>query len=309
MHTLRVCLKRIFMTSSTIRVDLVPPPDLSQAKTVAGVVFISGPMMGNRAELSSGRLLIGRSEAADLTIPSGQVSREHCVVQVLDIVNPVNNQPMFEIVDLGSTNHTFVNDRQIVKHLLKDGDLIRIGESTMKFFDAGSVEANYQKRLVELAVTDSLTGLNNRRQFMLLLEHYLKEIKLRPAPLALTLVDLDHFKSVNDRFGHHGGDVVLVAAAKSLAQTVPPNGVASRIGGEEFAVLMPGLDVHAARLAADVMRQKISELKIDMESTALSVTASMGVSSMDEAPDSGTLMRLADERLYQAKAGGRNRVC
>jgi two-component system, cell cycle response regulator len=297
------------MNSSTIRVDLVPPPDLSQLKTVAGVVFISGPMMGNRADMASGRLLIGRSETADLTIPSGQVSREHCVIQMLDIQNPLTNQPMFEIVDLGSTNHTFLNDRQVSKHLLKDGDLIRVGESTMKFFDAGSVEANYQKKLVELAVTDALTGLNNRRQFLLLLEHHLKEIKLRPAPLSLVLVDLDHFKSVNDRYGHHGGDLVLAAAARCLAQNVPPNGTASRIGGEEFAVLMPGMDVESARIAADGMREKVAALKIDVESAVISVTASMGLSSMAEAPDSSTLLRIADERLYQAKAGGRNRVC
>ncbi|GAA3341722.1 hypothetical protein GCM10020358_34170 [Amorphoplanes nipponensis] len=156
-----------------------------------------------------------------------------------------------------------------------------------------------------LAVTDGLTGLYNRRYLMTQVERL--GAAAGGAPVSLMVVDLDHFKLVNDTFGHLAGDAVLAAAATRIASAARADDVVARYGGEEFVVLLAGADAPEARSVAERVRRHLRETPIVAGGAAISVTASIGVAS---APDGSVrqLLEAADRALYRAKAEGRDRV-
>lgn len=164
-----------------------------------------------------------------------------------------------------------------------------------------------------LATTDPLTSLLNRREFFTRATQEIVRSQRNHEPLALFMVDLDLFKRVNDRFGHGVGDAVLVAVSETLSAEVRRIDIASRIGGEEFAVLLPNTSSAAALLAAERLRQAIADLKVGTE--AVTITASIGIAIADEIPDTAnadsflrSLLQESDTALYTAKGHGRNRV-
>jgi diguanylate cyclase (GGDEF)-like protein len=159
-------------------------------------------------------------------------------------------------------------------------------------------------RLREQADRDWLTGLYNRRY----LDAALERAAGRPGLLSLAAIDLDHFKGVNDRFGHEAGDRVLVRAAELLRQTVRDTDVVARSGGEEFVVLMPRTDAIDANACAERLRRVIAAERWDAIAPGMVITASIGVVSDSASADVEALARLADRRLYAAKHAGRNRV-
>jgi diguanylate cyclase (GGDEF)-like protein len=163
-----------------------------------------------------------------------------------------------------------------------------------------------QEQLRDQADRDPLTGLHNRR--------YLARELQRPAherlsaPLSLAVLDLDHFKSINDGFGHAAGDQVLVRVSGLLLDVLRETDIVVRSGGEEFLVLMPGTDAHAGRAACERIRAAIQGEAWQRIAPGMSVTASAGVATTDAPGDLEALVRLADQRLYDAKHAGRNRV-
>ncbi|HMJ34458.1 MAG TPA: diguanylate cyclase [Baekduia sp.] len=163
-----------------------------------------------------------------------------------------------------------------------------------------------QAQLREQADRDWLTGLYNRR----FLDATLERLGARPdgEPLSLAAVDLDHFKAVNDRFGHLAGDRVLARAAELLRETVRATDVVARSGGEEFVVVMPFTDALAANACAERLRAAVATEPWAAIAPGMSITASIGVVSAPAADDVDSLVRLADRRLYAAKRAGRNRV-
>lgn len=168
-------------------------------------------------------------------------------------------------------------------------------------------------KLDELAITDNLTGLHNRRYFMRRLEQAVAQSVRRHEDLALAIVDLDHFKGINDRHGHPVGDAVLQAAAAAMAGEVRVGEVVARVGGEEFAVLMPGADAAQAWAVAERIREAVERGSTATTSAGVAVggTASVGVGiyhPMDGAVGR-TLYAVADAALYRAKECGRNRTC
>lgn len=168
-----------------------------------------------------------------------------------------------------------------------------------------------EKHLEMLSKTDPLTGITNRREFFDALERELARADRRRAPLAVAILDLDHFKAVNDRHGHHAGDAVLVAAAGTLAGELRRNDVLARWGGEEFVLLLPDTDADGARVVAERCRAKLQAGPVDFEGKAIEVTASFGVAARQTgaaAASGDALVRAADEALYRAKREGRNRV-
>jgi diguanylate cyclase (GGDEF)-like protein len=163
-----------------------------------------------------------------------------------------------------------------------------------------------QGQLREQADRDWLTGLYNRRYLAATLERL--GTRAAGEPLSLAAVDLDHFKSVNDRFGHEIGDRVLARAADLLRETVRGTDVVARAGGEEFVVVMPSTDAVAANACAERLRVAVAAEPWHELAPELTVTASIGVVSAPTAGDVEGLVRLADRRLYAAKSAGRNRV-
>jgi len=164
-------------------------------------------------------------------------------------------------------------------------------------------------RLQEDTRTDSLTKLRNRRAME---EVAMREVLLagrKQEPLALLMMDLDHFKNLNDTWGHALGDRALRAVGSVLQNAVGPRELTARMGGEEFAVLLPGCDLETAGTIAERLRNAISELRLHEAEHSASMTVSIGVSVLREGEQSWTEMLCrADDALYRAKRGGRNRV-
>lgn len=164
-------------------------------------------------------------------------------------------------------------------------------------------------QLHEQATRDDLTGVHNRRHFVAAAEAELDRARGHGSALALVMLDLDHFKRVNDGHGHAAGDEALKALGGLLTQTTRAGDMACRLGGEEFAVLLPGLCAEAARERAEHWRLALAELQVPSDGGTLRLTASFGVAGFPQEGDSlAALMKLADDRLYRAKALGRNRV-
>lgn len=161
-----------------------------------------------------------------------------------------------------------------------------------------------------LATTDALTGLPNRRAFLSRLALELARLQRREDPCtSVLMIDLDHFKGINDHHGHGAGDAVLIAFGALLSAEMRKVDAAGRLGGEEFAVLLPGSDLAAAGVFAERFRRRLAEMKIDHGGLCLRVTASVGVSALDpsdERPEDA--LARADQALYRAKAAGRNRI-
>ena len=171
--------------------------------------------------------------------------------------------------------------------------------------------AAMQAELARLSLTDALTGLPNRRRFEETIERAWKSARRTSRPLALLVVDADHFKRYNDCYGHAVGDEVLKGLARCLAESLHrPNDLVARVGGEEFVVLLPETDTEGALRVAAKVHQAVATLGVaaaDVEPGT--VTVSIGLAVEDGSGDAGDLYRRADAALYQAKASGRNRTC
>ncbi|HQT27292.1 MAG TPA: sensor domain-containing diguanylate cyclase, partial [Burkholderiales bacterium] len=167
-----------------------------------------------------------------------------------------------------------------------------------------------EEELVHQARTDMLTGLPNRRRFLELAEQELTRAKRYGSLVSILMIDLDEFKSINDIYGHQTGDRVLVKFAEICGKTMRSIDVAGRIGGEEFAVILPETDMIQALDAAERLRQSVASAEMQTEEgSSFSFTASIGVATLSpEQDDLDSLLGSADQALYEAKRSGRNRV-
>ncbi|MEQ8506112.1 MAG: diguanylate cyclase [Rhodospirillales bacterium] len=172
-----------------------------------------------------------------------------------------------------------------------------------------SEDVKREQELLSLATTDDLTGANNRRHFMERAELEVHRLRRHKVPFSIALLDLDLFKQVNDTHGHQAGDDVLKEAVKRWQKGRRPFDTLGRIGGEEFAILLPGADAGAAMTVAERLRSVIAEQSIETADGPIKVTVSIGVAEADDADGTieGTMGR-ADAALYHSKNAGRNRV-
>lgn len=164
-------------------------------------------------------------------------------------------------------------------------------------------------RMQALASHDELTGLLNRRAFLERVRPEIAAQRRHDDPSAVLLIDLDHFKSINDQFGHQCGDEVLRGAGQLLLRHLRGADILARWGGEEFLIFMPRTTVDEASLAAERLRQALQTLSSPSLPSNWTLTASFGVAALDNDLTLDTVTARADQALYQAKAGGRNRVC
>jgi diguanylate cyclase (GGDEF)-like protein len=165
-------------------------------------------------------------------------------------------------------------------------------------------------RLRTMAVTDALTGLPNRHAFFGVGMRLFNEARALAKPLSAMMLDIDYFKRINDRFGHAQGDEVLRQVAAEIRAHLAAGELAARIGGEEFALLLPGAEEAPVIERAEALRLGLESRRIDSRQGALAITASIGVAALTtESQSLDDLLARADRRLYEAKNGGRNRVC
>lgn len=166
------------------------------------------------------------------------------------------------------------------------------------------------RNLRKIATTDDLTGLNNRRYFSEQAERLIDRARFARTPVALLMLDLDHFKQINDTYGHPSGDLVLRQFADMLRQEVRPGDLCGRFGGEEFLVLLPSASREEALVVAERLRQSVCDRRIELEEgCSIDITVSIGIAHLNPTSDDlHSLLRRVDRRLYAAKAAGRNRV-
>ncbi len=165
------------------------------------------------------------------------------------------------------------------------------------------------EKLERMATTDALTGLYNRRRFFEMLENAVADGLRYERPLGLIMCDIDHFKSINDTYGHPMGDEVLRRVARVLNDVARTTDRVCRIGGEEFAIILPQTDYQGAEQLAERFRQEIARQEFRHQGRDFSITLSLGICVLPEhARHKEELIQRADQALYQAKEGGRNRV-
>jgi len=286
-------------------VTIVSPNPLRKGNAAAQagcLVVIVGEDIGKRVPLGNEEIVIGRSSTASLQLDMDNVSRSHAGVA---------RTPLgWVIKDLDSTNGTFVNDQSVREHLLRDGDQIRIGRAMLKFLTSGNVEAQYHEEIYRLMTLDALTQVHNKRYFLEAIEREFARSKRYGNKLTLVVFDIDHFKQVNDTHGHLAGDEVLRRVGPLIKNKVRTNDTVARIGGEEFAVILPEADKQGAVILAEKLRRLVEAERIEHDGTVIPVTISLGVAEFQaDMENNEQLVKDADDKLYEAKRSGRNRVC
>jgi len=267
------------------------------------LTVLEGIYVGEVFELLEASTLIGRDRQAKITIIDDGVSREHARIELQD-------EAVF-ITDLGSTNGTLVNGVGISeKHRLGDGNKIRMGDVLMRFSYQDRIDVEHHASMREMAMKDPLTQIYNRRYFMDLLQREVNYALRNKQPLALILLDLDHFKAVNDTYGHDAGDRVLKEVSQTIGASLRIYDAFARYGGEEFVIMLRTTSMDQAKMIAERVRKLVADLQVTLESKTIDVTISLGVAALSQdrlvTPDE--LLKAADEKLYEAKAAGRNQV-
>ena len=195
---------------------------------------------------------------------------------------------------------------------IADGDLTQqvdfMGEFSQAFNKMVAGIAQDRRQLVMLATTDVLTGIPNRRSFFETAGRLIAGYQNTDKPLAVMMIDLDYFKKINDSYGHEAGDEVLKSFAKLCMNTVREGDVLGRLGGEEFAILLPETTVENARQIAERIRSRLQDREIYFQEHKLNITASIGLAGGSGAVELDSLLHDSDKAMYRAKQSGRNRV-
>jgi len=284
--------------------SLLGEPDASPDE--ACLVQIYGPNLGKRFVLEREEITIGRGEGCEIVLELDNVSRRHCTV--------ITKGGSSVLKDLGSTNGTYLNNHEVRGETpLRTGDLLKVGSSIFKFLhggELGSIEAQYHEEIYRLTIIDGLTQVHNKRYLLEFVDREMARCHRHQRPISVVLFDMDHFKSINDTFGHLAGDYVLREMASTLKPRIRREECFARYGGEEFALVLPESNLEGAVFVAEKLRKLVEEHDFTFESKRMPVTFSGGVAEMrKEHHDALEFLKAADEKLLAAKRAGRNRVC
>ena len=281
---------------------------------------------------------IGRSPENDIVFHDNTVSRKHSVIQW--------KAPYFKINDLNSTNGLFINGKKVKSKVLINEDKIRIGKNYLEFVISeeasdktispgdtliieGKIEQmideikdkdiaeklidlkffmnKRKEELSDLAYKDRLTGLYNRRYLDEVLYKEIERTKRYNHDLSIIMIDIDHFKRVNDKYGHQKGDEVLSNVSMIITESTRINDSVFRYGGEEICVVLPETNISNALIVAEKIRRNVESQSLFM--TSLKITISLGVSCFTKERNTAQLIiESSDSALYSAKQNGRNRV-
>ena len=274
-------------------------------KSEACLVIILGKPLGKRFALNSKTMVIGRGSECEIPILDGSLSRAHARVSKKD-------NGRFYVNDLDSTNGTYLNDQKLTPGKaveVKNGDLLKTGNMIFKFIARGKIDNVFHKDMLYLASRDDLTGTLNRLSLMSCLEEGVHKARMSKKPLSTIVLDLDHFKSINDTFGHAAGDFVLKETVKVAQSVIRGDDFIGRLGGDEFMVILWDTSLTNACIVAERIRSKTEKHSFTYERKRIPVTVSLGVSSLDDSIQSvGALFKRADVAQYNAKKNGGNQV-
>lgn len=286
--------------------EVVQPalPETSPTAECLVVIYTTEPaLLGKRIVLDQPILRIGRGNESQLVLEGDSVSRRHAHLER-------RAGGAWFIVDDKSTNGTYVNEDQVEgERRLENGDRIKIGPTILKFLAGADAEAKYHEEIYRMTIMDGLTQIYNKRHLVEALEREVTRARRHSRDLAVLMFDIDHFKSINDRYGHLAGDHVLRELARVIAERIRRDEVFARYGGEEFALILPETTLEGAKQLAETLRMRIETHDFVFQGERIAVTMSLGGASLAPKMTGPELIAAADSKLYEAKRSGRNRVC
>lgn len=273
------------------------------------LVCLEGPHRGMRFALQGAEMIVGRGSQADIRLEDEMISRRHLAVRWVNWDQPTQLPQCF-CEDLGSRNGTELNGVPLQGAVpLRERDRLFLGTTVLGFFLRDAEEIELDRTLYELATKDALTGLDNRHHFMALFTHHLERVRRHGHPMALLIIDADHFKQVNDRYGHDVGDLALKHIARLLKLSCRSTDVCARWGGEEFTVLAMDSAHDGAIVVAERIRDQIQQTPLVTPlNESLHLTVSVGGTLLRPDDCLEEALRRADASLYHAKELGRNRT-
>ncbi len=294
--------KNATVVITDIRKALAAAEDEAKQKP-ACLLVVGGELNGSIYNLPVGETVVGRNPDCSIPLDFHGISRRHFTISVDDTE--------VTLTDLASANGTYLNNNKVsAPVVLKRGDMVKIGAVALKFLPKGDPERLTYDKLLEEAHTDGLTKCYNKAYFNTALELEIKKSKVTGKPLTLIIFDLDHFKKLNDTYGHDAGDYVL----KEKSHIIRDHGIRqgdifARYGGEEFCILLPNTNLKQGFEIAERLRNLIQKHEFIYDGKRLPVTASVGIADYRQGVNNGTdLFKRADKAVYMSKDGGRNQV-
>ena len=268
------------------------------------LTVLTGSAAGQLYRCSKAAVELGRAPDSDIKIDDDGVSRRHARIRA--------DTGRAWVSDLDSRNGTFVNGERITGEVeLHDGDKLQVGRGTvLRFGLQDDLDESFHEHLLASALRDGATRLFNKRYLMERLDGELKFAQRHETSISLLLLDIDHFKKINDTHGHLAGDAVLANIAQVLARGVRNEDVVARFGGDEFAVILRAIGLDPALQMAERLRRNVEAAVTVTGDGPVRATVSIGVAGFPstKADQPEQLVDAADQALYRAKRDGRNRA-
>ena len=281
------------------------------------LVFLRGELLAAPIPLERDEVILGRALEADVRVNDARASRLHARIRIER--DAETGAEAYRLTDLGSTNGTLVNGQPVSDTFLQEGDKLTIGEHVLRFDLLDDIDREYQRQIHRLLAHDELTGLLTSKSFFSELRREAARAAGEGRPFCVLMMDIDHFKAVNDTYGHLVGSQTLEEVGALITRALRAGDVAARFGGEEFAAFLLNADGAQGLVAAERVRTAVERHHFPAvrrgaspggDERTLRITISLGVATFpDDARDPIELVELADTALYRAKGTGRNRVC
>jgi two-component system cell cycle response regulator len=286
----------------TITGDLNQFIDSDFDKKVPILTCMSGEQVGRRILLADDHITLGRSPDATIMLQDTHVSRLHLNIQY-DAASGG-----YRIQDLGSSNGTLLNDTRVTEAMLRDGDKIIIGRTMLRFSWADALDLRFQSEIDQLMNIDPLTGLVVKRRFDEELNRFAAVAKKQGHCLVMMMMDMDGIKQINDTHGHAFGAYAISETGSIVKRLIGNKGLASRFGGDEFMAFIPNASIETARCIGEEIRCAVENYHFVKDDIVLKPTICIGISILRPGDTLETLLKRADEALYQSKRSGRNLV-
>lgn len=279
------------------------------------LVALAGELLAMPIPLEQPEVTLGRAIEAHVRVNDAKASRLHAAITTE--IDETSGETVFKIRDLKSTNGTLVNGRPITEVILRHGDKILIGAQLFRFELLDEIDRAFQQQIQRLLGHDELTGLLTSKSFFSELRREAARAEQTSQPFCVLMMDLDHFKAVNDNYGHLVGNRTLQDIGVIIKAALRSGDVAARFGGEEFAAFLLDADYLQGLVAAERVRRNIEQSVFSASTEGATpaaqrfrLTVSIGVACFpDDAHDPIRLVELADSALYRAKRNGRNVTC